>query len=431
MNRKQLLILVVLGALFAGIGIYYAKRERETFSISATRMGAKFIADFPLNDVSQITIKQPQGELNVIKKDDAWTVRERSDYPANFSEISELLRKVWDLKVTQPVKVGSAASLPRLELLTPDQGTNAGTLVEFKGKDGKVLQSLLLGKKHMRESPSNSQFGGGGWPDGRYVMVGNDLQSVALVSESFNNVEIKPESWLNKDFIKVEKIKSVSVVSTNATNAWHVLRETDSGEWKLADAKEGEKLDSGKVSSLSYALSSATFVDVVSPTNKPEDLGMDKPLVATIDTFDNLTYTVKMGKKTNDDNYYFTVALNGEPPKERTPGKDEKPEDKARLDKEFKEKVDKLAEKIKQERGYQKYTYLVSKWTIDPFLKERKDLLEEKKPEAKKDEQQKQDEPKKDDTKAEEPKKEDKPDAEKPAVDKPEADKAPPKLGVK
>ena len=35
-------------------------------------------------------------------------------------------------------------------------------------------------------------------------MIGNDLQSVALVSEAFNNVEVKAESWLNKDFIKVE-----------------------------------------------------------------------------------------------------------------------------------------------------------------------------------------------------------------------------------
>ena len=413
MNRKQLAILIVLGVVFAGAGLYYSKRQKETFTVSATRMGAKFVPDFPLNDVSQITIKQPQGELNVVKKEDAWAVRERADYPANFSEVSELLRKVWDLKVTQPVRVGSASGLSQLELVTPDKGTNGGTLVEFKGKDGKVLKSILIGKKHMRESPGNSQFGGGAWPDGRYVMIGNDLQSVSLVSEAFNNVEVKAESWLNKDFIKVEKIKGVSVVSTNATNSWKISRETESGEWKLADAKEGEKLDSGKVSSQSYALSSPTFVDVAPANAKPEETGLDKPVTATIDTFDNLTYTVKIGKKTNDDNYYFAVAVSGEPLKERIPGKDEKPEDKAKLDKEFKEKADKSAEKIKQEKTYQKYTYVVSKWTIDPFLKERKDLLEE---------------PKKEEPKKEEPKKE----GDKPATtDKPDADKPPPKPEAK
>src|SRR5262249_233861 len=155
---------------------------------------------------------------------------------------------------------------------------------------------------------------------------------------------------------------------------------------------------------LSYALSSASFADVAKADAKPEETGLDKPIAATIDTFDNLTYAVKIGNKTNDDNYYFNVALSGEPPKERTPGKDEKPEDKEKLEKEFKEKADKLAEKIKQEKNYQKYTYLVSKWTIDAFLKERKDLLEEKKTEPKK-EDAKPEESKKDETKDAEPRK--------------------------
>ena len=73
-------------------------------------------------------------------------------------------------------------------------------------------------------------------------------------------------------------------------------------------------------------------------------------------------------------------------PKERTPGKDEKPEDKARLDKEFKEKQKKLEEKLAQEKAYEKWVYLVSNWTVDSLLKERAQLLVEKKEEPKKDE---------------------------------------------
>src|SRR5439155_21869465 len=69
-----------------------------------------------------------------------------------------------------------------------------------------------------------------------------------------------------------------------------------------------------------------------------------------------------------------------------TPGKDEKPEDKEKLDKEFKDRLAKLEEKLKQEKGFEQWTYLVSKWTVDPLLKERKDLLAEKKEEPKKDE---------------------------------------------
>ena len=110
---------------------------------------------------------------------------------------------------------------------------------------------------------------------------------------------------------------------------------------------------------------------------------MDQPIVARLETFDGFTYTVKIGNKTNDDNYYLNASVAADLPKDRTAGKDEKPEDKEKLDKEFKEKVSKLEEKLKQEKAYAKWTYLVSKWTVDPLLKERKDLLLEKKEETK------------------------------------------------
>src|SRR2546430_12704710 len=40
------------------------------------------------------------------------------------------------------------------------------------------------------------------------------------------------------------------------------------------------------------------------------------------------------------------------------------------LDKEFKERLAKLEEKLKQEKGFEKWTYLVSKWTVDPRSEE-------------------------------------------------------------
>ena len=42
-----------------------------------------------------------------------------------------------------------------------------------------------------------------------------------------------------------------------------------------------------------------------------------------------------------------------------------------------------VEEKLKQEKTFEKWTYLVSKWTVDPLLKERKELLAEKKDEKK------------------------------------------------
>jgi hypothetical protein len=225
-----------------------------------------------------------------------------------------------------------------------------------------------------------------GFPDGRYVIVGTGAKTVAVVSDPLSNLEAKPDLWLNKDFFKVEKIRSIAVAYPAATNSWKVTRDTETAsDWKLAEAKPGEQLDSSKTSSFSYALNSPSFSDVLPADTKPEQTGLDKPTVITLDTFDNFTYTIKVGQKTND-NLPMVVTVTAQIPKERTPGKDEKAEDKARPDKEFKEKQKKIEDKLSQEKSFEKWVYLVSNWTLESLLKDRAQLLVEKKVEPKKDE---------------------------------------------
>jgi hypothetical protein len=378
MNRKQLLTLIAVGLVLGGLGVWAYKQKQKPYEESARRMGDKVVPDFPINDVAAVTIKTRDASVTLAKKDDLWTVQERGGHPAAFDKVSELLRKVWDLKTASPVRVGPSR-LPQLELLPPDKSPS--TLVEFKKADGKPAASLLLGAKHMREGRGDSQFGGGSYPDGRYVMVGTNIQSIALVSEPFSSVEPKPEDWLHKEWFKVEKTKSISVVSTNATNTWHVARESETNDWKLVDAKPGEQPDTSKLSSVTSALSYPSFNDVATNT-APEATGMAQPTTtAKLETFDGFTYDVKIGKKTGEDNYLMQVAVSGNIQKERTPGKDEKPEDKEKLDKEFKEKRDKLEEKLKTEKAFANWTYVVSKWTVDPLMKGRQDFLQEKKEE--------------------------------------------------
>jgi hypothetical protein len=385
MNRKQLLILVVVGLVIGGLGLFVSKRQAASWNRTEGGLGQKVLGEFPLNDVNHVVIKQANGQLN-LAKDEIWTVKERWGYPANFSQIGDFLRKVAELKAVQAVKAGPSR-LGLLELTMPekDKGTNSGTLVEFRDKSDKPIKSLLLGKKISRDSANDSPMGGGGFPVGRYVMVPGGGQNVIRISEAFTEIEPKPEQWLNKDWFKVEKLKSISVVSTNATNSWKVARETETGSWMLADKTEGEQIDTNKLSSVGYALSSPSFNDVASSEAKPETIGLDKPLVATLETFDNFTYTLRVGGKMNEDSYPVTVAIAANLVKDRAAGKDEKPEDKEKLDKEFKEKVQKLEDKLKQEKTYEKWTYLVSKWTVDPLLKERKEFHAEKKEEPKLD----------------------------------------------
>ena len=391
MNRKQFFILLVLVVVLGIAGLVVYQRNQTSWQGGGRQDAAlKLLGDLPVNDVATIVIKGGTNQLDLVKKDNLWRVKERNDYPANFSEISGFLLKAADLKAVQTEEVGPS-QLGRYKLLPPGQATNTAVLVELRDQNGKVIKSLLLGKTHMRKPAGNAPPMGEmgeseGWPDGRYVMVGTVAKTVAVVSDPLSNLEAKPDMWLNKDFFKVEKIRSIAVVFPVATNSWKVTRDTESAsDWKLAEAKPGEQLDSAKTSGFSYALSSPSFNDVLPADTKPEQTGLDKPTVITLDTFDNFTYTIKLGQKTND-NLPMVVAVSAQIPKERTPGKDEKPEDKAKLDKEFKDKQKKLEDRLSQEHSYGKWVYLISNWTVDSLLKERAQLLAEKKEEAKKDE---------------------------------------------
>lgn len=385
MNRKQLTVLIVAGLVIGGAAIFISRNKDKMQATSNQRIGQQVVKNFPINDVERITVKHGTDQMNLTRKDGRWVVVERADYPANFGNVSEFLRKVWDLKVAQPVRI-TEKQLARLEL-TPQ----AGTVVEFKDKSGKVLNTLLLGKKHMRDNShaGNDPFGGGGggWPDGRYLMVGNDVKTAAVVSEPFANVEVKPADWVDKEFFKIEKHKSIAVTSPSVTNTWKLARESETNEWKLVDAKAGEQLDTAKAGSVTSVLAYPSFTDVA--TNAaPDQTGMDKPVVSKIETFDGFSYDIKVGKKVADDrdDHYLQVAVNGTFNKERTPGKDEKPEDKAKLDKDFKEKVDKLEEKLKTEKSLAQYTYIVPRYSIEPLFKDRKELLVEKKEDPKPEE---------------------------------------------
>ncbi|MGA2865965.1 MAG: DUF4340 domain-containing protein [Verrucomicrobiota bacterium] len=398
MNRKQLVILLVLVIILGAAGLLLRQHSQSSWQSAGKRIGQKLLGDnFPVNDVAQIALKQGTNELSLVKKDNLWRVRERNDYPASFQEISDFLLKARDLKIVQTEKAGPS-QLPRLALV-PGQGSNAALVVDFKDQHGKTIQSLLLGKKHLRKSERPSPFGDmgdEGWPDGRYVKAGSQPQEVALISDALSNIEPRPEQWLNKDFFKIEKIRSLAATFPNATNSWKLTRDTEAGEWKLAEAKPGEQLDATKASGVASPLGAPSFTDVAAGA-KPATLGLDKPTVVSVETFDNFTYTLKLGQKTND-NYPLTLTVAGQFPKERAPGKDEKPEDKTRLDKEFKDNQKKLEEKLSQEKTYEPWTYLVSTWTVESLLKERSQLLVEKK-----------EEPKKEEPKAEEPKKDEKP----------------------
>jgi len=405
MKGKQLALLLVLGIALGVAWMNRSKSDQAAWS-ETSRTGLK-VLEFPINDVARLTIKTSAAELNLVKKDDLWSVQERANYPANFEQVSSMLRKLWDLKTVQEVKVG-ASQFPKLELVEPGKGDNSGTLVQFLAADGKEIASLLLGKKHLKKSDGPDMgFGGAseGFPAGRYLKSGASPK-VSLVAETLDDIDPTPTRWVATDFINVEGVKSVSV---KGAQSWALSRDSGTAEWQLADVKGDEKVDASKVSSLANILSSATISDVLAP-----DVKSEPAVTALVATFDGFTYELQLGKEQGENVPVF-VKVSGNFAKERTAGADEKPEDKTRLDEEFTKKQAQLAEKLAKEKKLEGRGFLVSKFRVEALLKERSALLAEKPadapkadaPNAPKADAPKADAPKADAPKADAPKADD------------------------
>lgn len=372
MNRKQFIILLVLVVIVGVAGLLVRQRSHDSWESNSGAIGQKLLPNLAVNEIAQITIKSGTAELNLAKRDNLWRVHERGDYPANFSQISDLLVKFADLKVAQTEDIGPS-QLARFELLPPGNGSASGTLLEMKDQAGKTVDSVLLGKKHMKKIAGNSQLGGmgdEGWPDGRYAMTGSDTRKLAVVSDPLDNVQTGPESWLNKEFLSIERPCVIAMQFPEATNSWKLSRASETNDWALADAKADEKLDVSKISSVTSPFNSASFNDVA----PLKDGDTNQTTVLTVQTFDGFTYVVKIGKEAGG-NYPVSFAVTANIASGRNPGKAETPDDKARLEKEFKEQQDKLKAKLDREAAYNNWVYQLPSYMVDPLLKSRSQLV--------------------------------------------------------
>src|SRR5215831_15871714 len=323
MNRKQFVILLFALALIGTAGLTVINRHKESWNVREAKVGDKLLPNFRPNDVSSIHIKAAV-DLNIENKDGIWHVRERGNYPANYEHIKSLVVRIKDIKIVQSEDIGPSQR-PRVELGEPGTGQGSGTLIEFKDAQGNVLDSLLVGKRHMRSESASDPYRMRGLFDGCYVLLPREPSNVLLISDELTGVSGEPGAWLNTDFCKIESVRSVSLAGPDGMKAWTLARESESKPWTLADAKPGEVLDNTKAAQTVEMLNFLGFVDLVS--NAASESTLERPMELSIATFDHFFYTLKIGSHGEGaKGYQVAIDIKAEIPNERVDFRGEKPE---------------------------------------------------------------------------------------------------------
>lgn len=376
MNRKQFLWLMLAVVILGGAGLALFWQDLTAYRDSGAKIGAQLLPQMKVGDVAKLRLRDATDEVTLAVKDKVWRVEQRGGYPADFAEISGLILKLLDAKVVQSEVVGASLH-GRLHLLAPgtkdkDAKEGIGTLVELSDASGKVLASMVLGKVSLKKDPMNPLPNArDGVPAGRHILVAGKGDNVYVVSDPLEKAVARPGAWLAKDFFKVERIKTLQLADSDAKAgvvSWKITRDEEWGQWKFAAG--GGHLDPSAAVTANNAWSNLAFTDVI----LDDKTGTDKAVTLTAQTFDDLTYTVKLAPYTNGD-YVLRFSVSGTPPKTRKPEPGEKPGDAAKRDKEFAETRRRLEARVMLEQARSQWAYVVPGKQVAPLLLKREQMV--------------------------------------------------------
>ena len=341
--KKLLILVIAAAALLKG-------RSQKTPNV----VGHKILPAFNISDVTRVEITGAKS-LTLASGEAGWTVDALHGYPADGKKILDELLKLKELKAGQPAAGISNA---------------APTVVILKDAAGKELAKLEMGEQH-RSAPRGemAQFGGGGYPDGRYVAFEGTTVVVNDALDAFNG---DPKKWVDTKIggITASDVKEV----TYAKGKESVKLTRKDSTWTLEGLGPKEELDTSKTYSLDSALSYLNFSNVVDPKKTEAELGFATGAVYTATLKNGITYTAKVGNKIGADSA-FKVSAAFKPVGTNAT-------ENAACEKTVKDFNDKVG----------KWTYTISSYSAESMSKTRKDLVkakeepkkeETKKPEAK------------------------------------------------
>ena len=272
MKTKNLILLIVVAAVLGGAA-WFLKRDARP--ASAALNGQEILPDLSLADVARIEVGD---SLVLSAATDGWKVDSLYGYPADRAKIAEHVLALADLKVGQVVRGG--------------RPLGKETRVVLKDAAGKTLASLALGDAHLRKAAGGqaAMFGGGAYPDGRYVAFKGETVLVKDALEAFDGDVRK---WCTTRIASVPAADVQAVSFARGKETFDLEKDTN-GVWRAKGLAANEELDATRTYALDSALSYLDFTSVADPKLTDAELGFSTGVVytATVKSGTNVTQRV-------------------------------------------------------------------------------------------------------------------------------------------
>jgi hypothetical protein len=378
MKSKTFLVLLAVCVVLALASLVVFQSDDD--GTATTPEGADFFANLPVNDVTGLTLSGPEGEVALAKGGTVWRVENRYGYPADFDDIRAFILKLRDLNVGRAF-AADADSRRRLSLLPPDaEGADAdhrGTRVVLQTSDSGPAADLIIGAA--RETDAGS---------GGHYLRRADGDTVFLVDESFQFLELDPAQWLAPDLLDISAARVRRVTCLNAATGQELYRieRPEKGQPPVfVDPAPGDRtVATSKVTNLFSALDNLTLEDVANPETEAREMGLETPICHEFWLFDGTTHTVCKGRPLPDEeNQHYLRATAGyrAPPEpepapesdgeasdaadaEAAPADGETAEAAAEETEDAPDPAQVAAEAEQKNEALSKWTFVVPKWKV-------------------------------------------------------------------
>ena len=342
MTSKKLISLSIVAALLVAAA-YFSNNRSAVKTPSIT--GKPLLGKLDFSKVAKVEIaNETTHPINLQSTDAGWVVESLYGYPADITRIRQALLNLDELKI------GHTADAAKL-------GEKPGKL-EIKDAAGATLAKLTLGEKRMRAASGEmTPYGGGPYPEGRYV--GTDAGTF-LIGDALEAFDGDAKRWVETKIASVPASDVAAIEIVNGSNTVSLAKA--GGVWSMADLAEGEELDTSKFYSVESALSYLNFDDIADPALTPDQLGLTTGTVFAATLKNGESYTAALGNTaTNSTGRYLHLVATF------TPVGTNETENAA---------VQKKVDAFNAESG--KWTYVITANNAEKMTKARADFIKEK-----------------------------------------------------
>ncbi|MCP4681850.1 MAG: DUF4340 domain-containing protein [Desulfobacterales bacterium] len=374
MKIKTLVILLIALCIIAGTGILVIRLQAP--EPPEDQMGMSLLGQFPLNEITSITIKSAGAMVSLNRKADNWIVVNRFEYSADFSRISDFVRKLKGLKIGRKFEA-SEETLPRLSLRAPDDPgameAEKGVQVSLKGEKASSLACILLGKA--RNTGDDR-----GMANGQYLKF-CEAPDIYMVDNNFSYLEKEPVAWLDKNLAKEDKnnVKKISCLQPDKKRPVYSFERPENGkDLKLLNLKTKKEVKKSALDRLAGALSSLRMEDVADPAAASELIDVKSTTRIEYQLFNGIIYRVyPSGECSQDRPCYLKLEIDYQKPAEeaKVPSEDSAVEKEGQAPEKTSEGYALVAERMNE--YFSKWVYIIPKWQHNAFVTDIDELLEQ------------------------------------------------------